>query len=166
MTGILRFTVLCCCLLLGACSLSSSRGSHLPVVEHVVQHKGETLGAIAAWYAGDAKHWKAIATANPGRNPNAVELGDTVLIPRSLVVREGPFTRDFLRAYYGKRRKRKEGHTFQSFDLAERAKVPSQSVQFAAGHQEVDKGKPSEATQEPVAVSEHREELLTELFEE
>lgn len=59
-------------------------------VTHTVRAQGETLYAIAAWYTGQGQNWKLLVDANPGLNPNRMRIGETIHIPRSLVVRVEP----------------------------------------------------------------------------
>ena len=60
-------------------------------LEHTIARSGETLGEIAAWYTGKGINWTLIRDANPGLKPDRLRLGQTVLIPRYLVVNERPF---------------------------------------------------------------------------
>ena len=48
--------------------------------EHTVA-SGETLGHISAKYYGTTKSWRSIADANPGVNPNALGVGQKLVIP-------------------------------------------------------------------------------------
>ena len=52
---------------------------------HVVRWQGETVSFIAQWYTGSWRNWKAIADANPGLDPNRINLGDEILIPAHLL---------------------------------------------------------------------------------
>ncbi len=47
---------------------------------HVVK-KGETLYSLARQRYGDGKQWQKIASANPGVSPNALKVGQTIVIP-------------------------------------------------------------------------------------
>jgi 5'-nucleotidase / UDP-sugar diphosphatase len=43
--------------------------------------RGDTLYSLAREYYGDGKQWERIATANPGLNPSALPVGQTLFIP-------------------------------------------------------------------------------------
>ena len=45
---------------------------------------------IARWYTGKSSNWNYIVDANPGINPNRINLGDTIFIPEELLVRRDP----------------------------------------------------------------------------
>jgi hypothetical protein len=62
---------------------------------HTVRWQGECLSIIAKWYTGNSQTWKIIAKANPGLNPNVINIGDTILIPDQLLT-----TRDLLPQSY------------------------------------------------------------------
>jgi hypothetical protein len=66
-------------------------------LEHTITFSGETLADIAAWYTGRATNWQVIRDANPNLKPNNLKLGQVVLIPRSIVVNEKPFTKNSLK---------------------------------------------------------------------
>lgn len=42
---------------------------------------GDTLATIAAVFYGDAQHWRRIVDANPGLDPAALPVGETIAIP-------------------------------------------------------------------------------------
>ena len=64
--------------------------------DHRVKWPGESLSIIAKWYTGDSTNWKALAKANPDLSPNLIRIGDTIVIPKSLIENEKPMPRDFL----------------------------------------------------------------------
>lgn len=64
--------------------------------DHRVKWPGESLSIIAKWYTGDSTNWKALAKANPDLNPNLIRIGDSIVIPGSLIENEKPMPRDFL----------------------------------------------------------------------
>ena len=66
-------------------------------LEHTVG-SGETLGIIADWYTGRASNWQAIAAANPGLRPERLRVGQMVLIPRDIMVRDTPPPRGHARS--------------------------------------------------------------------
>ena len=43
--------------------------------------KGDTLYGIARQHYGDGKQWQKIASANPGVKPNALRVGQTIVVP-------------------------------------------------------------------------------------
>ncbi len=58
-------------------------------IEHIVQ-KGDRLGDIANTYTGRIQDWKAIAEHNNINDPRALNIGDTIHIPRSLLPESQP----------------------------------------------------------------------------
>lgn len=63
---------------------------------HTVALPGESLSIIAKWYTGDLKNWETLAWHNPAINPNRIFKGDTIRVPRDLLVREDPMTQEFV----------------------------------------------------------------------
>jgi hypothetical protein len=63
---------------------------------HTVTLQGESLSIIAKWYTGDLKNWEVLAQHNPRINPNRIFKGDTIQIPRNLMVREDPMIQAFV----------------------------------------------------------------------
>jgi hypothetical protein len=61
-----------------------------------VKYSGETLSIIAKWYTGDADNWQALTKANPKLNPNRINVGDKIRIPRKLLNTRRPMTRSFV----------------------------------------------------------------------
>ncbi len=57
---------------------------------HTIQYTGETLSAIARWYTGDVRNWRAIARANPTLDPKRMRIGDTIHIPEEMVINRKP----------------------------------------------------------------------------
>ena len=66
------------------------------VVEHTVQYPGETLGLISRWYTGKSSNWEAILSMNPGMDPRRINLGNVILIPAELVVKDSPLPQSFV----------------------------------------------------------------------
>jgi hypothetical protein len=64
--------------------------------EHTVRWPGENLSLIAKWYTGDQRNRKALTRVNPGIEPNALRIGDTVLIPANLLTTRQPMPRSFV----------------------------------------------------------------------
>lgn len=80
------------------CSVTQSVPSNpRPEYIHTVTSRGETLGSIAEWYTGSAGNWTKIARANPRIKPRSLKLGQTILIPRTLVRTEQPMPGDSIR---------------------------------------------------------------------
>jgi nucleoid-associated protein YgaU len=63
---------------------------------HRVKYSGETLSIIAKWYTGDADNWQALTKANPKLNPNRINVGDKIRIPREILNTKRPMTRSFV----------------------------------------------------------------------
>lgn len=61
--------------------------------EHQVKWRGETLSLIAKWYTGRYNHWKALARANPGLEPNRIMIGDRICIPPEMMKTGRPLPR-------------------------------------------------------------------------
>jgi LysM domain len=53
--------------------------------EHKVQWTGESLSLIAKWYTGQYANWKALAQANPGLNPDRIDIGNIICIPPEIM---------------------------------------------------------------------------------
>jgi hypothetical protein len=53
--------------------------------EHQVQWPGESLSLIAKWYTGHYANWKALAQANPGLNPDRIDIGNVIDIPPEIM---------------------------------------------------------------------------------
>jgi len=53
--------------------------------EHKVQWSGESLSLIAKWYTGQYANWKALAQANPGLNPDRIDIGNIICIPPEIM---------------------------------------------------------------------------------
>lgn len=49
-------------------------------ITHVIR-KGDTLWSLARQYYGDPRRWTDIRDANPGLNPNAMRVGQQIVIP-------------------------------------------------------------------------------------
>jgi LysM repeat protein len=65
-------------------------------IVHTVQWSGEYLSLIAKWYTGSSSNWKTLAEANPELNPNSIQIGQKILIPKTLAKTEEPMPRSFL----------------------------------------------------------------------
>jgi hypothetical protein len=63
---------------------------------HTVSFTGETLSIIAKWYTGDLRNWEKLAEYNPDLNPNRIFMGNKILIPRQLLIREEPLPAEFI----------------------------------------------------------------------
>ena len=73
------------------------RSSATETFQHVVQ-PGETLGMIADWYTGKSSNWKQIVDVNPGLRPERMRVGQIVLIPRSILIKDTPIPRGYVSA--------------------------------------------------------------------
>lgn len=61
---------------------------------HVVRYSGETLAAIADWYAGDFKRWEDILKTNSSKESADLAIGETISIPHSMVKNTQPMPRE------------------------------------------------------------------------
>ena len=69
---------------------------------HTVKYPGETLSIIAQWYTGQMSNWEEIAKANPGMNPNQIEIDEKLVIPRELLKTEKPMPLSFVQEFLPK----------------------------------------------------------------
>jgi hypothetical protein len=84
-----------CLLGLNACSNSTSPVPDFEdYLEHTVSMRGETLGIIAGWYTGTQANWRELRTLNA--NSSTIRIGDSVYVPRVLLKRSTPMTREYL----------------------------------------------------------------------
>lgn len=74
---------------------------------HTVKWAGETLSAVASWYTGDPKNWKAIAESNPEIHPSRMQEGKKILIPETLVKNREAMPKEFVDRLYAKPRRDK-----------------------------------------------------------
>jgi hypothetical protein len=58
--------------------------------EHKVQWSGESLSLIARWYTGRYANWKEVAEANPGLNPDRIDIGNIIYIPPEIMTTQKP----------------------------------------------------------------------------
>lgn len=65
---------------------------------YTVQWADESLSIIAKWYTGKLMNWELLAEANPGLDPNRIDIGDLILIPEDLLVRRDPVPQGFVRS--------------------------------------------------------------------
>ncbi len=63
---------------------------------HVVRWKGETLSLIAEWYTGTWKNWEVLAGANPGVDPDRIQIGNRLHIPDGIIKTRDPLPIDFV----------------------------------------------------------------------
>ena len=66
-------------------------------LSHTISYKGETLALISQWYTGTTTNWPRILQANPDISPTALRLGQEILIPSDLVIKEDPLPQSFIR---------------------------------------------------------------------
>lgn len=67
---------------------------------HTVRYSGETLGIISGWYSGTSKNWERIAAANPGLRPERINIGQQILIPADILMRQEPLEESYVRKFY------------------------------------------------------------------
>jgi len=72
-----------------------------PDFTHIVTWPGESLSVIATWYTGRVTNWRAIAAANPQLDPNRIFIGDTVVIPKELLVTTKDMPEAFVNRFTG-----------------------------------------------------------------
>jgi hypothetical protein len=68
----------------------SSANAPIPYLYHTISFPGETLALIALWYTGQASNWQLVLQHNPGLDVLKMQRGDTIRIPKSLVIKETP----------------------------------------------------------------------------
>lgn len=85
----------------GAAASQEDAQKQVPYI-HTVRYSGETLSIIAQWYTGQMSNWEEIARANPGMNPNQIELDDKVVIPRALLKTDKPMPSSFVQEFLPK----------------------------------------------------------------
>jgi hypothetical protein len=57
---------------------------------HKVRNQRETFYSIALWYTGSGMNWPRLVEANPDIDPKRIQIGDTILIPESLITNRRP----------------------------------------------------------------------------
>jgi|GEM_PF-2142159 len=68
---------------------------------HTVQHPGESLSIVAAWYLGDLREWPKLLRANPKLDPTVLTLGQQLRIPALFISRRSPLTLEFVKERVG-----------------------------------------------------------------
>lgn len=63
---------------------------------HTVKYPDESISIIAKWFTGDLRNWEVLAKSNPDLNPNRIFLGDTIKIPRNIMITQAPLTAKFV----------------------------------------------------------------------
>ena len=78
-------------LLVGACA-STYTGSRdrQEYFTHIVGRQGETLSSIARWYTGSSSNWEFLLRHNPGLDPQRMQVGEVVRIPKGWLVTTKP----------------------------------------------------------------------------
>jgi hypothetical protein len=87
--------------LLALISSSCSTKSRPQIEEpfrHSVKFQGESIGLIAEWYTGDKSNSTAITKENNNIDPARIEIGDSLIIPRGLLLNSKPLTEEYVRA--------------------------------------------------------------------
>lgn len=89
---------------LSACSFLGFNGSNnsqaydskvvtkVEMFQHVIA-PGETLGMISSWYTGKTSNWEEIHLSNPNIDPKKMLVGEVILIPMYLVIRQDSLPR-------------------------------------------------------------------------
>jgi len=79
-----------------ACSLFEKKSNYGEVpYRHKVRFKGESIGILAEWYTGDVTNWRRVVEINKNIDPQKIEIGDVILIPRDIIIRKEPLTEEF-----------------------------------------------------------------------
>lgn len=68
-------------------------------IVHKVQYPGETLRLITGWYTGDPENASRVARINGMKNPDLLNLGTSVRIPRYLLERSDPLPPEEIQKY-------------------------------------------------------------------
>lgn len=63
---------------------------------HKIKWPGENLIRIARWYTGSGQNWLNIVAANPSIDPRRIKIGETILIPESLLKTREPMPISYL----------------------------------------------------------------------
>jgi hypothetical protein len=69
---------------------------------HRVQHPGETVSIVAAWYLGDKMRFDVLAAANPEINPKLIKVGMRIRIPENMMKTREPMPKEFVDSFYGR----------------------------------------------------------------
>lgn len=69
---------------------------------HVVTWNDETYEIIAKWYTGKKHNVESIINANPTLNPDRLQVGDNVFIPRKILRTRKKFTQKYVEGFYKK----------------------------------------------------------------
>ena len=95
---------------------------------HRVKYSGETLSIIAKWYTGDVENWQALTKANPKLDPDRINVGDKIRIPRKLLNTRRPMTRSFVVASTKKKQTKSSSTTPSEVKTTKTAKKESEST--------------------------------------
>jgi hypothetical protein len=63
---------------------------------HTIKWSGENLIRISRWYTGTGQNWLPIVEANPSIDPRRIKIGDSILIPESLLKTREPMPISYL----------------------------------------------------------------------
>lgn len=100
-------------------SSQEPRSVSLPEINyltHKIKWSGENLGKIALWYTGASSNWKLLMEANPGVQPLALKIGDSVLIPENLLIRHNSMPTSFVSHETGKKKESSSSSVQQVMD--------------------------------------------------
>jgi hypothetical protein len=72
---------------------------------HIIKYKGEDLTLIARWYTGSGKNWLRIVEVNPSIDHRRIQIGDSILIPESLLKTRQPMPISYVHRKVSKKKK-------------------------------------------------------------
>ncbi len=72
------------------------------VFMHIVRWDDESYEMIAKWYTGKKQNTEPIINANPTLNPEKLDVGDNVYIPRKILHTRKSFSRKYVEGFYKK----------------------------------------------------------------
>lgn len=96
MIGIFKCSILTIMIALSGCSWFESKSNYGDVpYRHKVKYRGESIGILAEWYTGDITNWQKVVAINKNIDPEKIEIGDIILIPKELIIRKESLTEEF-----------------------------------------------------------------------
>jgi hypothetical protein len=94
-----------------------------PDLVHTVRYSGETLALISNWYTKNSSNWREIQLANPGLEPTRMFMGQTIFIPRHLVVEESPLPQSYLSARSSRASEKKSDKSKQNIQVEDSPEI-------------------------------------------
>jgi hypothetical protein len=94
---------------------------------HRVKYSGETLSIIAKWYTGDVENWQALKKANPKLDPDRINVGDKIRIPKKVLNTRKPMPRSFVVASTKKKQTKSSSTAPSEVKTTKTAKKESES---------------------------------------